>query len=594
MPPEHEPAGNIPSPQQIRAALDRMLASDIFRRSPQLAAFLRFVVEAVLQGKSDRIKGYTIGVEVLRRDVKFDPQSDPIVRVEATRLRRTLERYYAGPGADDPVLIELPRGSYVPNFAYRAAAVGAAPPADAPTRRAGGAGRAIIRPIAAALAIAAAATLAYLALQKPGASPPVDSGRDLAEATVPAPVLPGAGMPVLLVPPFAVLGSPQPGAIAPTALYEKMLGGFAGFDLINVRRDAKERDAGAAVPAGTTAGLESADNFRLEGSFDYLDDGTTTIRFRLLEEASGTVVWAKAFERVASTQERAAAEDGIIFDLATTLLQPFGVIHSRERRKHLATPDGDPRYRCILEALDALRTFEPGDHARARGCLERLTAFDRSFAAGYAYLAILYNRAALFGPPLSPEDPPLLDLALRTVRHAIELNPESARAHQFLFNILYNRHDLGPAFAAGDRALALNRYDPAILADYGGRLVMTGAVERGLEMLRRSREDGAVRPSWNHFYLFVGNYLTGDLRQAAYHADQITNPNYPLGYLARALAASAAGDSARARQALDRLIALQPAWRDSPRAELARFFPVSAVADRLAKDLAAAGLADRS
>ena len=70
----------------------------MFSRSPQLGAFLRFVVEAVLHGKADRIKAYTIGVEVLRRDTKFDPQLDPIVRVEATRLRRAIERYYAGPG----------------------------------------------------------------------------------------------------------------------------------------------------------------------------------------------------------------------------------------------------------------------------------------------------------------------------------------------------------------------------------------------------------------------------------------------------------------------------------------------------------------
>ena len=77
-----------------------MIGSDVFSRSPQLGAFLRFVVEAVLHGKADRIKAYTIGVEVLRRDTRFDPQLDPIVRVEATRLRRAIERYYAGPGAD--------------------------------------------------------------------------------------------------------------------------------------------------------------------------------------------------------------------------------------------------------------------------------------------------------------------------------------------------------------------------------------------------------------------------------------------------------------------------------------------------------------
>lgn len=102
-----------------RAALDRIITSDGFRSSPQLTAFLSFVVEAVLHGKADRIKGYTIGVEVLKRNKTFDPQIDPIVRVEATRLRRAMVHYYSGPGADDPIRIELVRGSYVPVFYCR-------------------------------------------------------------------------------------------------------------------------------------------------------------------------------------------------------------------------------------------------------------------------------------------------------------------------------------------------------------------------------------------------------------------------------------------------------------------------------------------
>src|SRR5215469_13308366 len=114
--------GGRPSAQEIRAALERVVGSEVMRSSPQLTAFLRFVVEAVLEGNSDRIKGYVIAVEVLKRGAKFNPQIDPIVRVEATRLRRTLERYYAGAGTEDPIVIALPRGTYVPTFTRRVAA----------------------------------------------------------------------------------------------------------------------------------------------------------------------------------------------------------------------------------------------------------------------------------------------------------------------------------------------------------------------------------------------------------------------------------------------------------------------------------------
>src|ERR1043165_9073097 len=119
---------------EVLRALDGVLASEMFRGSAKLGAFLRYVVEATLRGEQDRIKGYTIGVEALGREDDFDPQIDPIVRVEATRLRRTLDRYYAGPGANDPIVFELSRGSYVPAIRVRDSAAPAAD-AGAPLRK---------------------------------------------------------------------------------------------------------------------------------------------------------------------------------------------------------------------------------------------------------------------------------------------------------------------------------------------------------------------------------------------------------------------------------------------------------------------------
>ena len=105
-----------PTMEEVRAALDRIAASEVFCACPQLVAFLRYVVEATLRGDQDRIKGYTIAVEALGRGDDFDPQHDPIVRVEAMRLRRALQRYYTNGGGDDAVQIVLPLGSYVPVF----------------------------------------------------------------------------------------------------------------------------------------------------------------------------------------------------------------------------------------------------------------------------------------------------------------------------------------------------------------------------------------------------------------------------------------------------------------------------------------------
>lgn len=148
---------DAPRADEVRSALDRAVASEVFRGSPQLVAFLRYVVEATLRGDAERIKGYTIALEAFGRDETFDPQTDPIVRVEAARLRRAINRYYAGAGSREAIQIELPLGNYVPMFRR----VEIAPPAH---RRMWPAGRFDWRRIAtgAALVLTGAAIYALL------------------------------------------------------------------------------------------------------------------------------------------------------------------------------------------------------------------------------------------------------------------------------------------------------------------------------------------------------------------------------------------------------------------------------------------------
>lgn len=120
------------SPLQIRRQLSRILASRAFRDSLRLTSFLTFVVETTLAGKGASLKAYTIAIEALGRDPSFDPQDDPIVRVGALRLRLALTRYYSGEGRNDPIIIALPRGRYVPVFQSRNDKVAVSPNAFAP------------------------------------------------------------------------------------------------------------------------------------------------------------------------------------------------------------------------------------------------------------------------------------------------------------------------------------------------------------------------------------------------------------------------------------------------------------------------------
>jgi len=579
-----EATSNPPTPDEVRAQLERMTASDDFIRSPQLGAFLRFVVESVLQGKSDRIKAYTIGVDVLRRDAKFDPQLDPIVRVEATRLRRTIDRYYAGLGANDAIRIELTRGNYIPTFSRRPVFPGVT--AHSSTLDRFWSIRLLLVAAVALIVIAVVVALSQRRVPSPGVAtaPP--------GAAQPAALPPGNGLPVLMMPPFEVSGTPGPSSIAARSLQETLSNAFTHFDLVNVQLEFQDHQAAAGNEAAPARDANA--DYRFSGSVEYVDDGAARLLFRLVDVADGSIVWSRAFDRVLGGDDKAAAEERIVRELAGTLLQPFGVIYTRQRAKVLDGTLTDPRYRCLVEVIDSFSSFDAAQQERGRDCLEQLTAHDPGFALGFSYLAASDLREYLYDFGQRPGDALPLDRGLTAARRGVELNPESARAYEMLFVIQFARRDLAAAFDAANKAITLNRYDMRLLGSYGARLISSGDIDKGLAVLLQAGNDGTVRPPFEEFFVFLGEYLRGDITSAVFHADQITNDSFQLGLIARALAAAARGESEAATRALSRLVALNPAWRDDTRATLAHFFYAPAIVDRLASDLAAAGLSGRT
>jgi serine/threonine-protein kinase len=154
------------SEQAIREQLARILASDSFKRAGRSERLLTYLIDQTVAGRAEYLKEYTLGVDAFDRGADFDPRSDPIARVEASRLRNKLELYYATAGKDDPVVISLPKGSYVPAFAAR----NVAPPTavtDVPQPRSR-----TLAAAAAAAALAAAGTVATYEWLERGALEP--------------------------------------------------------------------------------------------------------------------------------------------------------------------------------------------------------------------------------------------------------------------------------------------------------------------------------------------------------------------------------------------------------------------------------------
>jgi TolB-like protein len=145
-------------PQEVRDHLERVVASKEFAESERLRRFLRFTVESKLTQQHERVKEYVLGREVFDRQDGYDPRVDPIVRVEARRLRSKLEEYYGGAGRAEPIRFEYVKGSYLPVFQR----VHFVPPLRAALSR-----PPVLAAIAAAALIAAAVAFALAVRQPP-------------------------------------------------------------------------------------------------------------------------------------------------------------------------------------------------------------------------------------------------------------------------------------------------------------------------------------------------------------------------------------------------------------------------------------------
>ena len=105
-----------PSKDDIYRQLELVLGSPDFKASSQQIAFLKFIVDQTLDGNTSIINDHTVATQVFGRGPEFDLSVDPVVGIQASLLRRALERYYSTGGKNDPIRINIPDGTYVPEF----------------------------------------------------------------------------------------------------------------------------------------------------------------------------------------------------------------------------------------------------------------------------------------------------------------------------------------------------------------------------------------------------------------------------------------------------------------------------------------------
>ena len=547
----------------IRAGLDRVLVSDAFRAAPQLSAFLSFVVERTVEGRAAELKGYTIAVEGLGRPADFNPQLDPIVRVEAGRLRRALAQYYAGDGRDDPVQISMPVGGYVPVFTWfggegNRAMPDAADDALEPDRR-------TARRWAGLTVMALAMGLLalgwwYLAPAR---------GPVMSEAAKPATAEQGAAPPretaamPLLVRVAIIIPNPpsDPKLAAVLRRFSALLvDAMARFDdLVTIR-----------TPLPGSAPEDDVD-YAIEIDAQGLDSGAVGLA-RLRSVRDGRIVWTTSSSRssLATLQESDLAE--MARRLATRLAEPFGIIPA-DARQSVASP----AMRCILKAFDARRAMQPEMHLAARLCLAQLVEQDPGFYPAWAHLAImtLGEHASPAPQGAAAQDDtdnvrPPLDRSLAAALTAVRLAPSGARAYQAMMKVMLLRGATDEAIQMGREAQARNPYDPEIMADVGALYVRLDRPLEGLPLLERATSLSVARPPRYDFYAFLGAYLVGAGKVSDTHAGMLAADSSQFSLLGQALKAAADNDAEKQAKVLSQLNERSPRFAQDPRAFLER------------------------
>lgn len=571
----------------IRAGLARVLDSDAFRAAPQLSAFLGFVVQRVIAGRGAELKGYTIAVEALGRPADFDPQTDPIVRVEAGRLRRTLAQYYAGEGAGDPVRITMPVGAYVPVFEL---AEQAPAEAAAPVRLADEASVAVPEPapgdllepqpesqrehriakrwpLMAGLALCLALlslTAWYLGLLHggPGVAPEPSARMAVTGA---GPAMRDAPLELTVV---AVSIPDLPNDPAITALGRRfssvLVDALSRFDdLVTVK----------VPPVGQEPPVNIDYIFETTGQ---MVNGKVEGFGRLRSVRDGRIVWS------ASSTRTLGAEDNDLPDvarrLATRLAEPFGIIHGDIRQNPTPGP-----MRCIYQAIDVRRTMKPEDHLAARKCVQELIDRDPTFYPAWIQLTFLSLSEYTSG--LNPQAGSPLERALSAALTAVRLAPSSGRSLQAMMDALFVRGATEEAIKAGREALIRNPFDSDIMASLGGRYIQLNRPAEGLPLVERAIELSVGRPPSYDFFALLGAHLLGARQLARGHGEFLAADENPYALLGRAIQAVQKGSETDKAEAIAVLRRRFPLFETEPRLWLMRRGFGTEVIDRILADL---------
>ena len=517
----------------IREQLDRILHSGPFLQSRRRQRFLEYLVNETLAGRSERLKGYNIALEVFDRPETFDPTVDPLVRIEAARLREKLREYYGTDGQDDPIHIDLPKGTYTPQIEFRHE--GAPPIAR---RRA----------------------------------PPTQE----VSSTVPA----------VAVLPFDDLSADQSLGYLGDGVAEDIITALSRFpDTAVVARTSSFAYKGKAVDI-RQVGKELGVDYVVEGSVRK-DGDKLRIVSQLIDTKNGEHLWAERFDRTGTNPW--ALQDEVTGMIVSAITGETGALKQAEYRQAWAKGATTlEEYDYYLRGHEQLMKYtKEGIERSGEIWREGLAKFPSSpllkVKLGWHHMM----RVMIF---VSDDPPADVRKAGELARHVLaneHLSPQVARLANWLMSfVLVQEKDFDGALAAANKTVALAPYDTFMLSSLMIVLVQIGRPDQALQWADQA---AARDPALGWHYNRGRGWAQLVLGRFGEAVDALTQTEYGDSHLLLAIAYVRLGRLAEARAEVGKMMKINPAitlqaWR------LRYSFRDPAILDRYALDLVQSGL----
>ncbi|RWC30876.1 MAG: hypothetical protein EOS27_12100 [Mesorhizobium sp.] len=557
---------------EARAELDRLLRDPTFHCTERNKAFLRFISEELFAGRSDAIKAYTIAVDVFGRPPGFDPVSDPIVRIEATRLRASLTHYNELHSQQHAVTIDLPRGKYVPTFSradparvtHAAHAVGHAEPAGFSARPYFDPDVARPRPIR---------KLKWAAIS-PGIVGALLLGGSLLVFTL----LGRPGEAMVSEKPTVSIDLSSDGSVSvaeATKVRDTLLVAFSRFRTLRI--------AASGDDDGAQAKMRRTRPSKYLVSLKYGDkDAVRQIQWQVVDRISAEIIGTGTERASLASFPSADQSDELVGRVATRLAGLRGVINGAENANEGARPTlGNG---CILRAYLALETSAPDDLDKTRTCLEKTIELRPNDSDAYAALAMTLIALA---PLDRPSDLPRR--ALKLADEAAVLAPDSAGGFYALMLAQFRLGYSEAAIAAGRRAMALNAYSSEIRGKLGAILFLQGEWDEGVALLVQAGDS----TRGVDVMLAFDAYRRQAFGEARFRLQEIAAPDCYLSQILLIATLAQLGDFRAADMAAARFQKTQPDFAGSFRSAMANRHVAPALTDAVEAGLTKAGLSLR-